>query len=331
MPTNLPPEYSKIEARYREATEVPEKIMYLEEMLSVIPKHKGTDKLRADLRRKLSKLKDASASRKGTSRQASPYQVEREGAGQVAVVGPPNVGKSTLVDALTNADVQIGEYPFSTTVPVPGMMPYENIQFQLIDTPPLSEEFEEPQLMHLMRLSDLVCLMIDLQAFPIEQLNDSLAMMREHRLIPVEERDSVPEDQRHRFSFKPILVVVNKADDAASDDDFEVLCELLGELPCPLLPIAAKTGRNLDTFGRTLFERLDIVRVYSKPPGKDANFDAPFVMPRGGTLENFAAKVHKDFVESLRSARVWGEGVYDGQQVGREHVLHDGDVVELKA
>ncbi len=331
MPTNLPPEYSKIEERYRAATEIPEKIMYLEEMLSVIPKHKGTDKLRADLRRKLSKLKDASATRKGGSRHASPFQIEREGAGQVAVVGPPNVGKSSLVGALTNAEVQIGEYPFSTALPVPGMMPYENIQFQLIDTPPLSAEFEEPQLMHLMRLSDLVCLVIDLQAFPIEQLEASLDLMREHRILPDTYRADYPADQHHRFSFKPVIVLVNKTDDASLDEDYAVLCELLGEQPCPLLPLSAQTGRNLDAFKQAVFERLDIVRVYSKPPGKEPNFDAPFVMKRGGTVETFAAKVHKDFVESLKSARVWGEGVYDGQQVGRDHVLHDGDVVELRA
>lgn len=331
MPTNLPPEYAKIEERYRAATEVPEKIMYLEEMLSVIPKHKGTDKLRADLRRKLSKLKDAVASRKGGSRQGSPFQIEKEGAGQVAIVGPPNVGKSSLVGALTNADVEIGAYAYSTAVPVPGMMPFENVQIQLVDTPPLSVEFEEPQLMHLIRLTDLVCLVIDLQGRPLEQFEDSLALMQEHRIIPQQYRERYSAEHQQRLTFKPLMVLVNKTDDESLDEEFDVLCELLEETPCPLLPVSAATGRNLDTFKRTVFERLDIVRVYSKPPGKEPNFDAPFVMKRGGTVETFAGKVHKDFVESLRSARVWGHGVFEGQQVGRDHVLHDGDVVELKA
>lgn len=332
MPTNLPPEYAKIEERYRAATEIPEKIMYLEEMLSVIPKHKGTDHLRADLRRKLSKLKESATTRKGGARHVSPFQIEREGAGQIAVAGAPNVGKSTLVGALTNADVQIGAHPYSTALPVPGMMPFENIQFQLIDTPPLSKEFEEPQLMHLIRLSDLACIVIDLQGFPMQQLEDALALMQEHRIVPETHRDRYDEDRQSRLTFKPVIVLVNKTDDETLDEDFAVLCELLEDnTPCPLIPVSAATGRNLDAFKRAVFERLEIVRVYSKPPGKDPNFDAPFVMRRGGTLQDFAAKVHKDFVDSLRSARVWGAGVYDGQQVGRDHVLSDGDVVELKA
>jgi small GTP-binding protein len=328
MPTNLPPEYYDVEERYRAATSISEKIVCLEDMLSVIPKHKGTDKLRADLRRKLAKLKDASMSRKGGSRQVSPFHVEREGAGQVAVVGPPNVGKSSLVAALTNADTAIGDYPFTTSIPIPGMMSFDNIQIQLIDTPPLSAEFEDAQLMALIRQADLVLLMIDLQAAPIQQLEDSMALLEKYRILPREVKDRYPEPQR--LIFKPILVLVNKTDDEHVDGDFDALCELMDEHPCPLIPIAAARGRHLDRLKPIVFEQLDVVRIYSKPPGKEPNFGAPFVMKRGGTVADFAAKVHLDFVERLRSARVWGHGVFDGQQVGRDHVLHDGDVVELR-
>jgi ribosome-interacting GTPase 1 len=323
MPTNLPPEYYDVEERYRAASTVPERILYLEEMLSVIPKHKGTDKLRADLRRKLSKLKDAAASRKGGSRQISPFQIEKEGAGQVAVIGPANVGKSSLVAALTNADTVIAAYPYSTSVPIPGMMTFENVQVQLIDTPPLSAEFEDPQLMALIRQADMALLLLDLQATPIQQLEDSLALLDKHRIIPAF-------DDTRRLTFKLLLVLVNKTDDERLDDDFQALCELLSEQPCPLRPISASAGRHLDELRQTVFDGLNIVRIYSKPPGKAANMDAPFVMKRGGTVQDFAAKVHRDFVDSLKSARVWGVGVYDGQMVGRDHVLHDGDVVELR-
>jgi ribosome-interacting GTPase 1 len=329
MPTNLPPEYYDVEERYRAASTVPERILYLEEMLSVIPKHKGTDKLRADLRRKLSKLKDAAASRKGGSRQISPFQIEKEGAGQVAVIGPANVGKSSLVAALTNADTVIAAYPYSTSVPIPGMMTFENVQVQLIDTPPLSAEFEDPQLMALIRQADMALLLLDLQATPIQQLEDSLALLDKHRIIPAHLRDQYFDDTR-RLTFKLLLVLVNKTDDERLDDDFQALCELLSEQPCPLRPISASAGRHLDELRQTVFDGLNIVRIYSKPPGKAANMDAPFVMKRGGTVQDFAAKVHRDFVDSLKSARVWGVGVYDGQMVGRDHVLHDGDVVELR-
>ncbi|MBN1201569.1 MAG: TGS domain-containing protein [Anaerolineae bacterium] len=328
MPTNLPPEYYDVEERYRTAETVAEKIIHLEEMLSVIPKHKGTDRLRADLRRKLSKLKDAAAARKGGSRQVSPYHIDREGVGQVAVVGAANVGKSSLIAALTNAEPDIADYPYTTAVPMPGMMPVDNIQVQLIDTPPLSAEFEEPQLMDLIRRSDLIALVIDLQAHPIQQLEDSIALLEKYRIIPDHLKDQYP-DQR-RLTFKPLLVLVNKTDDEQLDADFAALCDLLKDEPCPLFPISAAAGRYLEQFKQMVFERLDIVRIYSKPPGKDPNLDVPFVMKRGGTVMEFAAKVHQDFADKLKSARVWGDGVYDGQKVGRDHVLHDGDVVELR-
>ncbi|MBN1679593.1 MAG: TGS domain-containing protein [Anaerolineae bacterium] len=329
MPTNLPPEYYNIEERYRDASTIPERIAYLEEMLGVIPKHKGTDKLRADLRRKLSKLKDAAASRKGGSRQISPFHIEREGAAQVAVIGPANTGKSSLVAALTNAEPAIGDYAYSTAVPVPGMMSFENTQIQLIDTPPLSAEYEEPQLLALIRRVDLVLLVIDIQSATIQQLEDTVALLEQHRILPEQKRALYGNDRS--LTFKPFLVLVNKTDDAHLDDDFEVLCELLEEKPCPLFPASAATGRYLDALKQTIFDRLELVRVYSKPPGKELNLDAPFVMKRGGTLADFAGKVHRDFAENLKSARVWGYGVFDGQMVGRDHVLHDGDIVELRA
>jgi ribosome-interacting GTPase 1 len=327
MPTNLPPEYAKVEARHRAATTVEEKIATLEEMLSIIPKHKGTDHLRADLRRKLSRLK-SSSEKKGASRHESAYNVDREGAGQVAVIGAPNVGKSALVDALTNASPLVAAYPFSTQVPQPGMMPIDNVSVQLIDTPPLSPEFDEPQLLALIRRADAALLVIDLQTAPFDQLEESAALLIENRIIPAHLQDRFPDDSRYKVI--PLLVLANKADDEAADADVEVFCELLEE-PWPVLGVSATTGHNLDALKWRVYEMLDIMRIYSKPPGQQQpNYDAPFVMKRGGTLEEFAGRVHKDFLVNLKSARVWGSGVHDGQMIGRDHVLHEGDIVELR-
>lgn len=327
MPTNLPPEAVEAEERYRAATSPAEKITTLEAFISKIPKHKGTDKLRADLRRKLSKLKNEAQTKKKTSRHDSAFHIGREGAGQVAIVGAPNVGKSTLVTAVTNASPEVAPYPYTTWTPTPGMMIFEHVQIQLIDTPPLTREHIEPELMELIRRTDLVLLLIDLQGFPIEQLEESTAILKEHGIMPAHQRSSY--DGERRMTFIPFLVLVNKNDDADTDGDFEVLCELL-EGDWTLIPISAQNGRHLDQLKRAVFDALDIIRVYSKPPGKDPDFTAPFVLPVGSTLEEFAGKVHQDFVKQLKSARVWGTGVYDGQPVGRDHVLHDGDVVELR-
>jgi len=327
MPTNLPPEALEAEQRYRAAQSVAEKIASLEEFISAIPKHKGTDKLRADLRKRLSKLKSAAQSQKKVSRQESPFYIDKEGAGQVVVVGPANVGKSALVAALTNATPEVADYPYTTWTPTPGMMPMENIQIQLIDTPPLNRDYVEPELIELIRRSDLILLVVDLQGYPIQQLEDTIALLQENRIMPHHLKDRYTEQRL--LTFLPLLVLVNKNDDQSTDEDFEVLCELFEEA-WPLLPVSATTGRNLERLKQVVFERLEIIRVYSKPPGKEPDLNAPFVLKKGSTVEEFAGKVHQDFLEQLKSARVWGSGVYDGQMVGRDHVLHDGDVVELR-
>ncbi len=327
MPTNLPPEYFEVDKRYRAAKTPAEKIETLEELLSTIPKHKGTDKLRGDLRRKLAKLKASAQTRKKTGKRDTGFRIDREGAGQVLVIGSANTGKSALVAALTNAAPEVSDTPFSTWAATPGMMPIENVQVQLIDTPPLNRDFVEPELMDLIRRCDLILIVVDLHTQPIQQIEDTLAQMKEHRILPL--RLKAEHKGERRLTFVPILVLVNKCDDDSCDSDFEALCELLDNR-WSMLPVSAKTGRNFDRLKQDVFDRLELVRVYSKIPGKEPDIQSPFVMKRGGTVEEFASKVHQDFVKNLKSARVWGSSAFDGQMVPRDYVLHDEDVVELR-
>jgi len=327
MPINLPPEALEAEKRYRAARSVTERIARLEEFIGVIPKHKGTDKLRANLRSKLSKLKDGSQSKKGVSRRESAFQIEREGAGQVAVVGPANVGKSALVTALTNATPEVSAAPFTTWQPTPGMMEVEDIQIQLIDTPPLDSDYVDPELANLIRRADLILLVVDVQTNPVQQLEDTVAMLEEYRIAPRHLKDRYAEERG--LTFVPLLVLANKTDDEGIAEVFELFCELLEE-DWPVLSVSATTGRNLDRLKQAAFERLEIVRVYSKAPGKEPDLSAPFVLKKGSTVEELTGKVHQDFLRNLKAARVWGSAAYDGQTVGRDHVLQDGDVVELR-
>jgi hypothetical protein len=327
MPTNLTPEYYKTEERFRAATTNEEKISLLEDMLSLIPKHKGTDHLRADLRRKLSKLKIAPGGKSKTSRHASIFHIDPEGAGQIAVLGPANTGKSALVDALTNAEPEVAEYPFTTRKPTPGMMAIENIQVQLIDTPPLDREVVEPELIDLIRRVDLVLLIVDLQAFPIEQVEQTVAFLEGHRIIPASRRDSYPQDLR--WSFPPFIIVVNKADGPELDQDYQAFCDLLGG-EWTTIPISVASERGIDSMKQAIFDKLELIRVYSKAPGREPDHQSPFVMNRGGTVEEFAAKIHQDFSKNLKVARVWGSGDFEGQMVSRDYELHDGDIVELR-
>lgn len=327
MPTNLPPDFYDAEKRYRLAKSPTEKIACLEEMLSIIPKHKGTDHIRADYRRQISKLRTASRTQKGGSIHVSAYHIDREGPGQVVVLGPANVGKSALVDALTNASPEVAPTPYTTWKPTPGMMLVDNVQIQLIDTPPLDREYLEPDLIDLIRRSDLILLVLDLQTHPDQQLHTTIEILRQNRIVPLHLKDS-SEGEQYMW-YVPVIVLTNKCDDESLDEICQVFRELL-EDEWPIISISADTGRNLDQLKQAVFDRLEILRVYSKAPGEEPDFSEPVVMKQGATLEDFTREIHKDFHEKLKFARVWGSSTFDGQKVQRDYVLQDGDVVELR-
>ena len=327
MPTNLPPEYFEAEKRFRQAQSPAEKISCLEDLISTVPKHKGTDKLRADLRRQLSRLKQDGQSKKKHGTHHSAFYIDKEGAGQVMVLGAANVGKSSLVAALTNAEPEISPAPYTTWKPTPGMMMIENIQVQLIDTPPLDREFIEPILFDLIRRSDLILLIVDLQADPLGQLDYVINQLKEHRIIPLSSQDRL--EHQERVSVIPLIILANKCDDKSMDETFDIFCELF-EGECPVLPVSAATGRNFDALKTRVYQELDIIRVYAKPPWQEADLEKPFVLKKGSTVTEFAEKVHRDFSENLKSARVWGSSQFEGQMVQRDYELQDGDIVELK-
>jgi ribosome-interacting GTPase 1 len=301
VPTNLPPEYYEADKRYRAAQSPAEKIASLEALISTIPKHKGTDHLRAGLRQRLSKLKSTAETKKSLGRYDSAYNI-------------------------TNASPEVADFPHTTWSPTPGMMPVENIQIQLIDTPPLSRDYVAPDFLDLMRRVDLMLIVVDVQNDPLQQLEDTVAILSEHGLAPRHLQAKYPDQLR--LTFIPCLVVANKNDDEQSDENVEIFCELLEET-WPLLPVSTMTGRQLERLKACVFEALEIIRVFTKAPGQEPDFTAPFVLEKGGTVLDLAEKIHHDFVDKLKIARVWGKVDFDGQMVKRDHVLHDGDVVEL--
>lgn len=326
MPTNLPPEYFRAEENYRAAKDPSDKLLLLEEMIATIPKHKGTDKLRADLRRKLARLKESVQSHKKSGGHESLFHVEKEGAARAMLLGPPNTGKSALLAALTHAEPKIANSPYTTWSPIPGMMEYQHAQIQLIDTPPISREHIEPDLMGLIRTADLLILVVNLQRDPLQQVQETVAVLAEQGIY-ARCAESNPSGGPHA-AVLPALVAVNKTDDSNLDEDFHIFCDLLpGEWP--LVSLSAQTGRNLERFREMVWEQLELIRIYSRPPGKEPDYSAPFVLKKGSTVADFATSVHRDFEQNLKIARIWGRHVYDGQPVGKDHVLEDGDIVEL--
>ena len=326
MPANLPPVYLEAERQYREAKTPEAKLEALEEMLAVIPKHKGTDKLRADLRRRVSKFKDQAQKKRGGARQKTAYSIEKEGAAQVAVIGFPNTGKSSLVSLLTKASPEVADFPHSTHKPTPGMAAYENIQFQLVDTPPITMDYLDPALADFIRRTDILVIMVDLEADPLQQFEDTITVLESIRVFP--EGIPVPDTLKKLPFIKRVLVVANKMDNAEDEETFEIFMELSGTtLRC--MGISARTGRNIKLFLEKLFELSEVIRVYTKVPGKEPDLDQPFVVPQNSTLEDLAVKIHKDFVSKLKHAKIWGTAVRDGQMVQRDYVMQDGDIVEI--
>jgi ribosome-interacting GTPase 1 len=205
-------------------------------------------------------------------------------------------------------------------------MPVANVQIQLVDTPPLNRDYVESELIDLIRRADVIAVMVDLNTDPVQQLEDTVKLLEEYRIVPRSFRETSPEQRG--WTFRPFLVLANKCDDGSAEEHFDIFRELLEE-EWPSLPVSATTGRNLEAFKEKVVELLEIIRVYSKAPGKEPDLTAPFVLKQGTTVAGFAGKVHKDFQDKLKWAKVWGSGVYEGQMVNRDYVLHDGDVVEL--
>ena len=328
MPANLTPQYLEAEERYKKAKDNHERMDALKVMLSTIPKHKGTEKLQADIKRKIAKLRDDMEHGKGQgAKRRDAVHVEREGAGQVAVIGPANVGKSQLVVSLTNATIEVADYPFTTRTFHPGMMIYENIQIQLVDLPPLSNVHMESWVPIVIREADLVMLVVDLSRDDLpEQLDSSFEILDAQRLKLVRVVDTTLEDARERF--KRAIIIGNKIDLEKARENLDILKELY-DTDLPIMPVSAAKGTGLDELKRSLFQMLDIVRVFSKRPGKEPEFAKPFIFKRGSTLLDFAASVHQDFARNLDYARVWNAEKYTGQRINRDYLLNDGDTIEL--
>jgi ribosome-interacting GTPase 1 len=325
MPANLTPAYKEAEARFRNAVTREEKIASLEEMLRVIPKHKGTDKLQGDLRARLSKLR-REPKRKGPTRGHS-HRIPKEGAGQVALVGPPNAGKSSLVASLTHARPEVAEYPLTTRDATPGMMNYKDVGFQLVDLPPLCDEHVEPWVYDVVRAANLAWLVVPIGR-PLASLDLVMRLLDGKAVGLYPAGRDAPQQSRPGWLHKPALLVVTGMDRDGARADLEALQALL-ETAWPTVPVSTVTGTGLDELGKYTFDALNIIRVYTKEPHKDPDRGRPFTLTRGSTVGDLARSIHKDIADRFKFARVWGPSVFDGQSVKEAHVLQEGDVVEI--
>ncbi len=317
MPANLTPQYLEAEQRFKLAQTPPEKLVALQEMMAIIPKHKGTEKLRAELKKKLSALRKESSGKKSGARRDF-FHVEREGARQLALVGAPNSGKSALLARLSNARTEVADYPFTTRAPIPGILVYEDVHLQLVDLPPVSAEHMEYWVPQIIRNADAVLWIVDLSDDAILDHMESTEQVLERAKTDLKERKT--------------LIVGHKSDDAEAATRAQIVLEIYAD-NLPMIPFSSSsaTSPEAEAFKKNIYEFLELVRVYTKVPGKKAERKDPFVLSRGSTVLDLAGSVHRDLAESFKFARLWGEGKIDGIMVARDFILDDGDIVELHA
>ncbi|MFW5980224.1 MAG: GTPase [Halanaerobiales bacterium] len=323
MPANLPPQYYEAEEVYRNADTAEEKIAALKEMLAIMPKHKGTEKLQANLRKKISNLKEEKEKKSETTGTYNPYKIEKEGAGQIILMGYPNTGKSSLLATFSNAKVKVADYPFTTSLPQPGMIPYEDIQIQVIDTPPLVPDDVSGPMIGAIQRADFPVLLIDSSSDKcLEQLSGTLDFLKSKRIV----REEVPEKVK-AYCPEDLLIFASKADFDGSESNLEVIKELYPDLN--IIPLSIKKNINKDRVPELFFKKLNKIRVYSKEPGKDPDYEKPFVLNKNSTVLDFAGEIHRDFADRLKKARIWGSSRFEGQPVSQDYILQDQDVVEL--
>ena len=331
MAVNQSPMYQKAEERYRSAGTAAERVAALEEMLRLVPKHKASEKLQASLKQKLASAREAMQKphAKGGGGHHDLFHVPRQGAGQVVLMGAANVGKSSIVGALTHAKVEIAEFPFSTHAAVPGMAHHEDVPIQLVDMPPLMTGHAQGGMAAAYRSADIALVVVDLSAIELlDQYEQPLAYLRENRLRPVSTAMFEMEEDEEAALPKRVLVAANKCDTSQAAENFAGLKELEGE-GLRMVAASAKTGEGLAEMMAELYSLLNVIRIYAKKPGKPVDKEAPFILPVGATVHDMAHLVHRELAEKLKSARVWGGTVHDGQQVHATHVLTDKNVVEL--
>ncbi len=321
MPANLTPQYYEAEEAYKKAQTVEEKQAALQEMLSAIPKHKGTEKLQADIKSRLAKLRQESKKKK-TSKGYDPFNVEKQGAGQVILVGYPNTGKSALLGALSRAKAKVTDNPYTTSMPQAGMMPYEDTQVQIVDGPPVMPENLPSGFLGTIKAADALIILIDAASGDcLEQLEGTLSLLWEKKVIDISaEEDEVVASQ-------PFLIVAGKIDMPEAAENLDLIRELKPEWEIHGVSVE---GIGLPELKEKIFRMLGVIRIYGKAPGRPADMERPFILKKGSTVLDLAEDIHKDFASNLKSAHVWGSSLFDGQAVARDYLLHDQDIVELQ-
>ncbi len=307
MPINAGYEYGQAEKKVLEAKTLQEKIKALEELLSVSPSHKGAEKLRLEIKTKISKLREKVEKERSKKAGGFSLSIKKEGAAQVALVGLTNSGKSFILNKLTGAKVEIADYAFTTKMPEIGVMDYNGVKIQLVEVPAIFQGFMDsekgPSFLSIARSADLVVIVID----GTEDCEKDLKIITGEFNKAYVALKKVKQEKTE-YEIKKCVVVVNK---------------VMKNFKCPY-PVCW-----VDDLKQGIWNMLDLIYVQTKLPGKKPDWP-PVALKVGSSLLDLAGIVHKDFVKNFKYARIWGKSVkHNSSAVGLEHVLKEGDIVEI--
>ncbi|MFO0916041.1 MAG: GTPase [Pirellulales bacterium] len=328
MAANLTPQYLRAERQYRQAAAAEDELYWLQVMLRELPKHKGTDKLHAELKQKISRLKRAAESAP-VARRTSSWIMPRQGAGRVLLIGAPNAGKSRLLSWLTHAQPLVADYPFSTRAPLPGMLEWGDVSIQIVDTPPITADVFDPQFHGLIRGADLVLLVVDFSHDDgWQQAVDVIDRLRQTRTRLA--TTSYLDDDDLGASYTRTLLVAAKMDVPGARERYATWSAAPDRLDWPSIAVDVDSPSDREQLSQAIFESLDVVRVYTKHPReKQPTMERPYTLPRGATVMEVAELVHHDLARQLKHARLWSRGSSQPTQVRPDHIVDDGDIVEL--
>ncbi len=302
MPINAHPEYLEAEKEYHSAYGSDEKLKALEKMLSFVPKHKGAENLRAQLKTRYKKLKEEiSKSKKSSSKKQGIKKEEM----QAVIIGLTNTGKSSLLSKLTNTNPEIADYDFTTKKPILGMMDYENVKIQLMEVPAFESNYYDKGLVN---SADTILILIN-NISQIKEIEDDLKKSKGKRIIILNKSDKLNFKEKRKIS------------------------STLQSKRYNFVLISTKNGEGIKNLKTKIFESFDKIRVYTREPGKKINKknEKPMILEPNSTVKDVAEKILKGFSNKVKEARITGpSGKFLKQTVGLKHKLKDLDTIEFK-
>lgn len=297
MPINASPYFERAQAEYEQAPTTEQKIRCLKKMITLAPKHKGSENLLKQLRTRLKKLKYTKEKEDKSGKRTS-VGIKKDDM-QMVIIGKANSGKSTLITILTNAKPEKSEIKFTTKQPEIGMMDYASTQIQIIENPAIESDYYDRGVTN---TADTILIIVD----TLEQISEIEKTLEKSR-------------------GKRIIVFNNK-----NNLDRRKLSAILSSKKYNFVLLDLGIKESIEELKEKIFRSFDKIRVYTKEPGKEKS-QKPIILKPESTIRDVAEKILKGFSKNVKDTKIWGpSSKFPGQKVGFRHKLKDLDVVEFK-